>query len=81
MIAGADELYSFVFMKSASLTIRLDAKLARELSRMSRQQRRSRSELVRDALRRQLSLARFEEARRAMLPLAKAQGFANDESE
>lgn len=39
----------------------------------------SRSELVRDALRRQRALARFEQARRAMLPLAEAQGFLTDE--
>jgi predicted transcriptional regulator len=67
------------YMKSASVTIRLDAKLERELNRLSRQLGRSRSELVRDALRRQLALARFEQARRAMLPLAEAQGFLTDE--
>jgi predicted transcriptional regulator len=39
-------------MKSASVTIRLDPKLQRELSRLSRQLGRSRSDLVRDALRR-----------------------------
>lgn len=66
-------------MKSASVTIRLDAKLDRELDRLSRQLGRSRSELVRDALRRQLVLARFEQARRAMLPLAEIQGFLTDE--
>ena len=67
------------YMKSASVTIRLDAKLERELDRLSRQLGRSRSEVVRDALRRQLALARFEQARRAMLPLAEAQGFLTDE--
>jgi len=67
------------YMKSASVTIRLDAKLERELDRLSRQLGRSRSELVRDALRRQLALARFEQARRAMLPLAEIQGFLTDE--
>lgn len=66
-------------MKSASVTIRLDAKLERELDRLSRQLGRSRSELVRDALRRQLALARFEQARRLMLPLAEIQGFLTDE--
>jgi hypothetical protein len=34
---------------------------------------------VRDALRRQLALARFEQARRALLPLAETQGFLTDE--
>jgi hypothetical protein len=39
---------------------------------------RSRSELVRDALRRHFAIARLEQARRALLPLAKAQGFLTD---
>ncbi len=66
-------------LKTASVTIRLGAKLERELSRLSRQSGRSRSELVRDALRRQLALARFKQARRAILPLAEAQGILTDE--
>lgn len=66
-------------MKSATVTIRIDAKLERELNLLSRQLGRSRSDLVRDALRRQLALARFEQARRAMLPRAEAQGFLTDE--
>jgi predicted transcriptional regulator len=67
------------YMKTATVTIRLDAKLQRELSRLSRQLGRSRSELVRDALRRQLALVQFEQARRNLLPLAEAQGFLTDE--
>ena len=67
------------YMKSATVTIRLDVKLQKELDRLSRQLGRSRSELVRDALRRQLALTRFEQARRAILPLAEAQGFLTDE--
>ncbi len=66
-------------MKSGSVTIRLDAKLQRELSRLSRQLGRSRSDLVRDALRRQLALLRFEQARRGLLPLAEARGILTDE--
>lgn len=66
-------------MKNASLTIRLDPKLQRDLDRLSRQLGRSRSDLVRDALRRQLALLRFEQSRRALLPLAEAQGVLTDE--
>jgi len=40
---------------------------------------RSRSEVVRDALRRQIALLRFERSRRALLPLAEAQGILTDE--
>jgi Arc/MetJ-type ribon-helix-helix transcriptional regulator len=66
-------------MKDASVTIRLDPKLQRELSRLSRQLGRSRSDLVRDALRRQLALLRFEQPQRGLLPLAEAKGILSDE--
>lgn len=66
-------------MKTSTVTIRLDPKLQRELARLSRQLGRSRSDVVRDALRRQLSLVRFEQARRGLLPLAEAQGLLTDE--
>lgn len=66
-------------MKDATVTIRLDAKLERDLARLSRAQGRSRSDFVRDALRRQLALARFEEARQDLLPLAESQGILTDE--
>lgn len=67
------------YMKNSSVTIRLDSKLQRELDRLSRQLGRSRSEIVRDALRRQLSLIRFEQARRGLMPLAEAKGILTDE--
>ena len=66
-------------MKSATVTIRLDDKLQRDLDRFSRQLGRSRSDLVRDAVRRQMALLRFEQARQSLLPLAEAQGILTDE--
>jgi predicted transcriptional regulator len=66
-------------MKTTSVTIRLDAKLQKELSRLSRLLGRSRSEFIRDALRRQLALVRFEQVRRGLLPLAEAKGILTDE--
>ncbi len=63
----------------AAVTIRLDPALQRQLDRLSRELGRSRSELVRDALRRQLSLLRFEGARRRLMPLAEARGYLTDE--
>ena len=66
-------------MKTASVTIRIDADLERELDRMARRSGRSRSDLVRDALRRQIALAQFEEARRDLLPLAESRGLVTDE--
>ena len=67
------------YMKTSTVTIRLDSKLQRDLDRLSRQLGRSRSELVRDAVRRQVALLRFEEIRRTLLPLAEAQGILTDE--
>jgi len=66
-------------MKTSTLSIRLDAKVQRELDRLSRQLGRSRSDIVRDAVRRQVALLRFERSRRALLPLAEAQGILTDE--
>jgi predicted transcriptional regulator len=66
-------------MKTAAVTIRLDPKLQRELDRLCRQLGRSRSEVVRDALRRQIALLRFEQSRRSLLPLAESRGILTDE--
>lgn len=66
-------------MKSRTLTIRLDPKLDRELDRACSETGRSRGDLVRDALSRQLSLLRFEKLRSKVLPLAEAAGFLTDD--
>ena len=63
----------------ATVTIRLDSKLQRELDRMCKRLVTTRSELVRDALRRQLALLQFDEARRRLMPYAEAQGYLTDE--
>lgn len=65
-------------MKS-TLTIRLDKDLQRSLAEVSRRSGRSRSEVVREALRRQLALARFDQLRRKVLPFAEARGLLTDE--
>lgn len=78
-LRGGQYCTTLSYMKNASVTIRLDPKLQRDLDRLSRQLGRSRSDLVRDALRRQLALLRFEQARRNFLPLAEAQGVLTDE--
>lgn len=61
------------------MTIRLDADLDRRLSRLAKQTGRSRSDLARDALRRQLALLQFEQLRRRVLPFAEARGCLTDE--
>jgi predicted transcriptional regulator len=66
-------------MKSAALTIRLDPDLDRQLARQAKRTGRSRSAVARDALRRQLALAQFEDLRRRIMPLAEARGYLTDE--
>jgi predicted transcriptional regulator len=66
-------------MKTATLSIRLDNDLDRLLGKASRQTGRSRSEVARDALRRQLRLTQFDTIRRRMMPFAEARGFLTDE--
>jgi predicted transcriptional regulator len=63
----------------STLTVRLDEELERWLGQLSKRTGRNRSEIVRDALRRQLSLLRFEELRRRSLPFAEARGYLTDE--
>ena len=62
-----------------TLTIRLDDELESRLEQLCQQTGRNRSEIVRDALRRQLSLLRFEHLRRRALPFAEARGYLTDE--
>jgi predicted transcriptional regulator len=66
-------------VKSSALTIRLDRELERQLKRVAARTGRTRSELVRDALRRQLALAQFEDIRRRVVPFAEARGYLTDE--
>ena len=61
------------------MTIRLDSDLEKLLDRLCKQIGRTRSELVRDALRRQLSLLQFEQLRRQTMPFTEARGYLTDE--
>ena len=62
-----------------TLTIRLDPKLDKALSRIAKSTGRTKSEIAREALERQVAVARFRELRRKTLPFAEAQGFISDE--
>lgn len=66
-------------MKRGTLTLRLDDELERDLDRLAKQTGRTRSDLARDALRRQLSLLRFERLRNMVLPFAEARGILTDD--
>jgi predicted transcriptional regulator len=62
-----------------TLTIRLDEELERDLDRLSAETGRTRSDLARDALRRQLAVLRFDRLRDSVLPFAEARGLLTDE--
>ena len=62
-----------------TLTIRLNNDLNELLTKAARQAGKSRSEVAREALRRQLRVGRFESLRRRMMPLAEARGYLTDE--
>lgn len=63
----------------STVTVRLDKKLDAELKRLSKQTGRPKSELIRDALRRQFAMTRFEELRRSAAPFAEARGWLTDD--
>jgi predicted transcriptional regulator len=62
-----------------SITIRLDEDLERMLDQVSLRAGRTRSDVIRDALRRQLSILMFEQLRKEALPFAEARGYLTDE--
>lgn len=66
-------------MKTCALTIRLDDALERRLAALAERLGRSRSDIARDALRRQLAVMQFDEVRRSIMPFAEAQGYLTDE--
>jgi len=63
----------------AAVTVRLDKDLERMLARIVRLSGRTQSEVIRDALRRQLTLDMFDQMRRRVAPFAEANGFLTDE--
>jgi predicted transcriptional regulator len=62
-----------------AITIRLDDELDRRLDRVCEQSGRTRSDVAREALRRQLALMQFERLRERIMPFAEAQGYLTDE--
>jgi len=64
---------------SKTITVRLDGEMQRQLEELVRLSGRTQSEIVREALRRQLSVGMFDELRRRLAPLAEARGWLTDE--
>jgi predicted transcriptional regulator len=66
-------------VKSSAVTIRLEPELQKLLDKVCKQWGRTRSDILREALKRQLSIIRFEQLRRQVLPFAEARGYLADE--
>jgi len=66
-------------MKTTTITLRLDKELDDMLAKVSRQSGKNRSEVAREALRRQLRLQQFEELRKRIMPFAEARGYLTDD--
>jgi len=62
-----------------TLTIRLPDDLRADLQRLSREQSKPISDIVRESIRRYVAVERFRSLRRKVLPFAEAQGFLTDE--
>ena len=74
-----DRCITMYYMKRAILTIRLDEELEALLSKASRRTGKNKSEIAREALRRQIRLETFEDLRRRTMPFAEARGYLTDE--
>jgi len=62
-----------------TITIRLPEKLQRDLEKVVKAEKASKSEVIRDALERYISLKRFQQLRKKVLPFAEAEGLITDE--
>jgi predicted transcriptional regulator len=79
-VATTRQTYYITAMKSSTVTIRVDAKLDRELKRLSRSLGQTKSNIARDALKRQVALLRFRKTRQAVLSEIEAKaGVLTDE--
>lgn len=62
-----------------TLTIRIDKELEQLLDESSKRTGQSKSELVRQALKRQLTIESFQQLRKELLPYGEAKGWLTDE--
>jgi predicted transcriptional regulator len=72
-------LHKMYDMKTIPVTIRVAPDLQKLLDQVCKQSGRTRSDVVRDSLKRQLSIIRFNQLRRQVLPYTEAGGYLTDE--
>jgi len=63
----------------ATLTMRIDDRMETELSKLAEATHRTKSDLAREMLRRQLAIRRFQDLRAKAVPYAEAAGYLTDE--
>ena len=66
-------------MKTSTLTIRMDDELSALLDTVTKRSGRNRSDIAREALRRQLRVTRFDNLRKRVMPFAEARGYLTDD--
>ena len=62
-----------------TLTIRLPEDLKDDLQKLSKEQSKPISDIVRESIRRYIAVEKFRALRKKVLPFAEAQGFLTDE--
>lgn len=63
----------------STISIRIDKELEDLIEQVARKTGRPKSELIREALRRQLAIDMFQQLRKRILPFAESQGLLTDE--
>ncbi len=63
----------------ATLTVSLPEEITEGLAALVRRSGKSRSQVVQDALRKQIALERFKDLREKLVPKGRKAGFATDE--
>lgn len=66
-------------MSSNMFTLRLPITVRKELEKISKQEKVPAGQIVRDAVDRYITVKRFRNLRRTVLPFAEAQGLITDE--
>lgn len=74
-----DTIRAMLYYVMNTVTIRIPDKLRADLKRISHQQNKPVSDIVRESARRYVAIERFRSLRKRVLPFAEAQGFVTDE--
>ena len=62
-----------------TITLRLPEKLRKDLDKVVKAEKTSKSDVIRDAIEHYIALKRFQQLRKKVLPFAEAEGLITDE--